>query len=120
LQLRMDAFNALNRPQFANINTDPRSPFFGVLGGSTIPAQVNFAARYTVSGQALYLEHKTNGKKRNKRIFRHLNGRHSPSARRGTMTRKSRKFRGDSCLTSATMPDVNCPESIRSDSGNSR
>ena len=41
VQLRMDAFNALNRPQFANINTDPRSPFFGVLGGSTIPAQVN-------------------------------------------------------------------------------
>jgi hypothetical protein len=41
LQLRMDVFNALNRPQFANINTDPRSPFFGVLGGSTIPAQVN-------------------------------------------------------------------------------
>src|SRR5262245_2434122 len=41
VQLRMDAFNALNRPQFANINTDPRSPFFGVLGGSAIPAQVN-------------------------------------------------------------------------------
>jgi hypothetical protein len=41
VQLRMDAFNALNRPQFANVNTDPNSPFFGVLGGSTIPSQVN-------------------------------------------------------------------------------
>ncbi|HKX29782.1 MAG TPA: TonB-dependent receptor [Blastocatellia bacterium] len=41
VQLRMDAFNALNRPQFGNVNTDPNSPFFGVLGGSTIPTQVN-------------------------------------------------------------------------------
>jgi Carboxypeptidase regulatory-like domain len=41
VQLRMDVFNALNRPQFGNVNTDPRSPFFGVLGGSTTPLQVN-------------------------------------------------------------------------------
>jgi hypothetical protein len=52
--------------------------------------------------------------------FLHLNGKRPPSARRGTITRKSRKFRGGSYLTSATMPDVNCPESIRSNSGNSR
>lgn len=37
LQLRMDAFNALNHPRYASVITDPTSPGFGHVGGTTLP-----------------------------------------------------------------------------------
>jgi hypothetical protein len=34
-ELGMDAFNALNHPQFGNINTSPTSSGFGMISGTT-------------------------------------------------------------------------------------
>lgn len=53
MQLRMDAFNALNHPRFGGPSTDPSSAYFGVIGGSSMliqqndPRQVQLAARIT-------------------------------------------------------------------------
>jgi hypothetical protein len=41
LQLRIDAFNALNHPQFGNISTSNTSTYFGYLNGSNTLSQVN-------------------------------------------------------------------------------
>lgn len=41
LQLRMDAFNALNHPRFGNIDTNPSDTYFGWLNGSPKLSQVN-------------------------------------------------------------------------------
>jgi hypothetical protein len=41
LQLRIDAFNALNHPQFGNIDTTPGDAYFGWVNGTTTPNQVN-------------------------------------------------------------------------------
>ncbi len=35
LQLRGEAFNAFNRPQFSSPSTDPTSPNFGKITGQT-------------------------------------------------------------------------------------
>ena len=41
LQLRIDAFNALNHRQFGNVDVTPSDLYFGWFGGSPIPSQVN-------------------------------------------------------------------------------
>jgi hypothetical protein len=41
LQLRIDAFNALNHPQFGNIDVNPGDRFFGALSGSPVLSQTN-------------------------------------------------------------------------------
>lgn len=41
LQLRIDAFNAFNHPQYGNVDTTPGDVYFGWLGGSPISSQVN-------------------------------------------------------------------------------
>lgn len=51
LQLRMDATNLFNHPQFGNINTDPNNAYFGRLSGSSKltavnnPRQIELAAK---------------------------------------------------------------------------
>ena len=50
-QLRMDAFNALNHPQFGNINTTPGSTYFGWVNGSTTPTQVNAPRSIQLEGK---------------------------------------------------------------------
>jgi len=41
LQLKADAFNALNHPQFGNIGITPTSKFFGYMNGSNTLSQIN-------------------------------------------------------------------------------
>jgi hypothetical protein len=41
VQLKLDAFNALNHPQFGNISTSPTSKYFGYVNGSNTLSQVN-------------------------------------------------------------------------------
>jgi hypothetical protein len=41
LQMRLDAFNALNHPQGGNVDVTPGDQYFGWIGGSNLPSQVN-------------------------------------------------------------------------------
>lgn len=54
VHLRLDAFNAVNHPQFGNVSTNPSSSFFGALGESSTPSQVN-APRAIQLGINFYL-----------------------------------------------------------------
>lgn len=54
LQLRMDAFNAFNHPQFGNVNTTPTATYFGWLGGSPIPSQVNTPRAIQLQGKLYF------------------------------------------------------------------
>jgi hypothetical protein len=54
MQLRMDAFNALNHPQFGNINTTPGSTYFGWVNGSTTPTQVNAPRSIQLEGKLYF------------------------------------------------------------------
>lgn len=54
LQLRMDAFNALNHPRFGNIDTTPGDTFFGYLSGTTTLSQVNAPRQIQLAGRLFF------------------------------------------------------------------
>jgi Carboxypeptidase regulatory-like domain len=54
LQLRVDAFNALNHPQFGNISTTNTSAFFGYLNGSSTLSQVNDPRNMQLGGRITF------------------------------------------------------------------
>ncbi|HZY63140.1 MAG TPA: carboxypeptidase-like regulatory domain-containing protein [Edaphobacter sp.] len=54
LQLRLDAFNAFNHPQFGNVDTDPADTYFGWLGGSPVPTQVNVPRAIQLQGKLYF------------------------------------------------------------------
>ena len=54
LQLRIDAFNALNHPTFGNVDTTPTDTYFGWLGGSPIPSQVNTPRAIQLEGKLYF------------------------------------------------------------------
>ena len=54
LQLRIDAFNAFNHPQFGNVDTNPTDTYFGFLGGSPIPSQVNTPRAIQLQGKLYF------------------------------------------------------------------
>lgn len=41
LQLKLDAYNALNHPQFGNVSATPTSKYFGHMNGSNTLSQIN-------------------------------------------------------------------------------
>ncbi len=51
LQLRLDATNLLNHPQFGNISTDPTSAYFGKLSGTAVPTAVNSPRQIEIAGK---------------------------------------------------------------------
>jgi hypothetical protein len=53
-QLRMDATNLLNHPQFGNISTDPNSSYFGKLSGAAIPTAVNSPRQIELAGKLYF------------------------------------------------------------------
>ncbi|WP_263378446.1 carboxypeptidase-like regulatory domain-containing protein [Granulicella paludicola] len=54
VQLRIDAFNALNHPQFGNIGVTNTSTFFGYLNGSNTLSQVNDPRNVQLSGRITF------------------------------------------------------------------
>jgi hypothetical protein len=54
LQLRLDAFNALNHPQFGNVDTTPSDTYFGWIGGSPVPSQVNTPRQIQIAGKLYF------------------------------------------------------------------
>lgn len=54
LQLRLDAFNALNHPQFGNVDTKPTDTYFGWVGGSPVPTQVNVPRAIQLEGKLYF------------------------------------------------------------------
>jgi len=54
VQLRMDAFNALNHPRFGGPGTNPSSSFFGVIGGSSNLTQVNDPRAIQLGGKIYF------------------------------------------------------------------
>lgn len=54
LQLRLDAFNALNHPQFGNVDTNPSDTYFGWIGGSPVPSQVNTPRQIQLAGKLYF------------------------------------------------------------------
>jgi hypothetical protein len=54
LQLRIDAFNALNHPRFGNIDTNPGDTYFGWVNGSTTPTQVNSPRSVQLEGKLYF------------------------------------------------------------------
>lgn len=54
LQLRMDATNLLNHPQFGNISTDPTSAYFGKLSGAAVPTAVNSPRQIEIAGKIYF------------------------------------------------------------------
>jgi hypothetical protein len=54
LQLRVDAFNALNHPQFGNIGVTNTSSFFGYVNGSSSLSQVNDPRNMQLSGRITF------------------------------------------------------------------
>lgn len=53
-QLRMDAFNALNHPQYGNIDTNPGDVYFGWINGSPKPSQVNAPRSIQLAGKLYF------------------------------------------------------------------
>ncbi len=51
LQLRIDAFNALNHPQNGGPDTNPSDTFFGYLNGSPVASQVNTPRQIQLEGK---------------------------------------------------------------------
>lgn len=51
IQLRMDAFNALNHPRYSNVGTDATSPYFGKVGGSATPSAANGPRAIELAGK---------------------------------------------------------------------
>jgi hypothetical protein len=54
LQMRLDAFNALNHPQGGNVDVAPGDQYFGWVGGSNLPSQVNSARVVQVAAKLYY------------------------------------------------------------------
>jgi hypothetical protein len=54
LQLRVDAFNAFNHPQYGNVDTTPSNTYFGWVGGSPIPSQVNTPRAIQLQGKLYF------------------------------------------------------------------
>jgi hypothetical protein len=54
LQLRIDAFNALNHPQFGNISVTNTSTYFGYLNGSNTLSQVNDPRNVQLGGRITF------------------------------------------------------------------
>jgi len=54
LQLRADAFNALNHPQFGNISTANTSAFFGYVNGSSSLSQINDPRNMQLAGRITF------------------------------------------------------------------
>jgi hypothetical protein len=54
LQLRMDAFNALNHPRFGNIDTNPSDAYFGWVNGSPKLSQVNAPRQIQLGGRLIF------------------------------------------------------------------
>lgn len=54
LQLRMDAFNALNHPRFGNIDTNPSDTYFGWLNGSPKLSQVNAPRQIQLGARLIF------------------------------------------------------------------
>jgi hypothetical protein len=54
LQLRIDAFNAFNHPQLGNVDTTPTDTYFGWIGGSPVPSQVNTPRQIQLEGKLYF------------------------------------------------------------------
>ena len=54
LQLRLDATNLFNHPQFGGISTDPASSFFGRLSGSSTLTAVNSPRQIELAGKLYF------------------------------------------------------------------
>jgi hypothetical protein len=54
LQLRLDAFNALNHPQFGNISTTNTSAFFGYVNGTSTLSQINDPRNVQLGGRITF------------------------------------------------------------------
>ena len=54
LQLRMDAFNALNHPRYSAVGTDPTSPYFGRVGGTATPTTANAPRQIELAGKLYF------------------------------------------------------------------
>lgn len=54
MQLRMDAFNALNHPRFGNIDTNPGDMYFGYFSGALIPTPVNKPRSIQLAGKIYF------------------------------------------------------------------
>ena len=54
VQLRMDAFNALNHPRFGNVDTNPSDQYFGYLGGAPNPIPVNQPRAIQLAGKVYF------------------------------------------------------------------
>jgi hypothetical protein len=54
LQLRMDAFNALNQPRFGNVDTNPSDAYFGALNGLPKLSQVNAPRRIQLGARLIF------------------------------------------------------------------
>ena len=53
-QLRLDATNVLNHPQFGNIGTDPTNAYFGKLSGTQVPTAVNSPRLIELAGKLYF------------------------------------------------------------------
>jgi hypothetical protein len=53
-QLRIDATNLLNHPQFGGIGTDPTNAYFGKLSGAAIPTAVNSPRLIELAGKLYF------------------------------------------------------------------